>query len=143
MHEYLVTAFIIGLRNEIEHFYNQPSWIVANILDPKDHADPERYAVVAVLPYYLAWVFSRLIERGLPRDSLGIIVSVEMEEELRSRAIVREEVSGWVTDVPKVKKTLIIPPPGNAAGKVPDEESRSQRFWEMNIVVQEPHVLFV
>lgn len=35
------------------------------LLDP----DPERYAVLAVLPFYLVFAFNRLNERGLPRDS--------------------------------------------------------------------------
>lgn len=53
---------------------------MADIPDPKDTADPERYAVVAVLPFYLVMAFNRLIERGLPRNCPGIITSLEMEE---------------------------------------------------------------
>lgn len=145
MYEYLVTGSTIGLQNEIEHFFNQPTWAVSDIPDPKDHgeADPERYAILAVLPYYLVWAFNRLIERGLPRGCPGIITSVEMEEELRSREIVKEGVSRWVKDVPKLERTLVIPPSRKFYGEMPDEASRSERFLEMNIIVEEPHVLFV
>ena len=145
MYEYLVAGCTIGLRNEIEDFFNQSTWAVSDIPDPRDHgeADPERYAILAVLPHYLVWAFNRLIERGLPRDSPGMITSVEMEEELRSREIVREEVARWVKDVPRLERTLMIPPPAAVSGETPEEASRSKRFLEMNIVVEEPHVLFV
>lgn len=72
-----------------------------------------------------------------------MITSVEMEEELRSREIVREEVPRWVKDVPRLERTLMIPPPGAVSGQTPEEAGRSKRFLEMNIVVEEPHVLFV
>lgn len=139
MYEYLVTGFIIGLRSEIEHFFNQPSWAVSMIPDPKD-PDPERYAILAVLPYYLVVAFNRLIERGLPRDSPAIITSEEMEEELRARPIVREEEPSWVREVPKLEQTLVIP---KKSGEVPDEDRRSAPFLQKNIIAEEPHVLFV
>ncbi|CAJ2514056.1 Uu.00g021750.m01.CDS01 [Anthostomella pinea] len=44
MYEYLVTDYIVGLRTEIEFFFNQPSWAVAAIPDPED-TDPERYTI--------------------------------------------------------------------------------------------------
>ena len=145
MYGYLVAGCTIGLRNEIEDFFNQSTWAVSDIPDPRDHgeADPERHAILAVLLYYLVWAFNRLIERGLPLDSPAMITSVEMEEELRSREIVREEVPRWVKDVPRLERTLMIPPPGAVSGEIPEEASRSKRFLEMNIIVEEPHVLFV
>lgn len=139
MYEYLVTGFTAGLRSEIEYFFNQPSWAVSAIPDPKD-PDPQRYAIVAVLPYYLVTAFNRLIERGLPRGSPAVIAGNEAEAELRSRPIVLEEEPAWGMKVPKLEQTLVIP--GRSGGQ-PDEESRSARFLEMNIVAEEPHVLFV
>lgn len=143
MYQYTVTSSTIDFRNEVEYFFNQASWAVCDIPDPKDYADPARYAIVAVLPYHLVKAFNRLIERGLPRDSPCIITSVEMEEELKSRKIVREVMPEWTKHVPRLEETLVIPPPGKADGEAPDEDDRSPLFVEMNIIVQEPHALFV
>ncbi|OTA58450.1 hypothetical protein K449DRAFT_449406, partial [Hypoxylon sp. EC38] len=65
MYGYLVVGFTIGLRTEVEFFFNQPSWVVAVIPDPRD-LDPDRYAILSVLPYYLVKAFNRLVEHGLP-----------------------------------------------------------------------------
>lgn len=138
MYEYLVTGYIIGLRNEIEFFFNQPSWSVSGIPDPKD-ADPERYAILAVLPHYLVVAFNRLIERGLPRGSPPILDD-EIEAELRSRPVVLEEEPSWVAGVPRLEQPLVIP---DRSGEEPDKKGRSTRFLAMNIIAEEPHVLFV
>lgn len=122
MYEYIVTGFVTELRNEIEYFYNQP-WTVSKIPDPTD-TDPERYAILAVIPYYLVKAYHRLAEQGLPRGSPAIITSQEMKE-LRSRESVREEVPEWVKSVPRLEKTLVIPTNDR---EVPDEESRSERY---------------
>ena len=139
MYEYLVTGYTIGLRSEIEYFYNQPAWTVSNIPDPKD-PDPARYAILAVLPYYLVTAFNRLIERGLPRGSPAIIPGEEAEDKLRACKVVLEEEPKWAVKVPKVEQTLVIP---GQSGKEPNVEDRSTRFLAMNIVAEEPHVLFV
>jgi hypothetical protein len=64
----------------------------------------------------------------------------EMEEELRSRPRVLEREPSWVSGVPALEKTLVIPYDDD--GKIPEEEARSGRFLEKNILVAEPHVLF-
>ena len=138
MYEYLVRGFIIGLRSEIEYFFNRAAWAVSAIPDPKDE-DPERYAILAVLPFYLVTAFNRLIERGLYRGCPSII-DPETEEEMLAKPRVLEEEPGWVVDVPKLEKTLVIP---GMDGEKPTEESWSQRFLKMNIIAEEPHVLFV
>lgn len=139
MYEYLVVGYTVGLRTEIEFFFNQPTWAVAAIPDPMD-PDPERYAILAVLPFYLVKAFNRLIERGLPRDSPAIIASPAVEEELRRREVILEEEPSWVAQVPALQQTLIIP---DEFDKEPEENARSKRFLDMNIVAEEPHVLFV
>lgn len=139
MYEYLVVGHIAGLRSEVEYFFNQASWIVADIPDPTD-PDPARYAILAVLPQYLVVAFNRLIERGLPRGSPAIIMSSEAEDELQSRDVVLEKEPSWALKVPRLTDTLVIT--GNSILE-PDEECRSARFLEMNILVAEPHVLFV
>ncbi|KAJ4393004.1 hypothetical protein N0V93_002208 [Gnomoniopsis smithogilvyi] len=138
MYEYIVSGYTIGLRSEIEFFFNNPTWAVADIPDPQD-PDPERYAVLAVLPFYMVMAFNRLIQRGLPRGS-PFIISTAMEDELKSRPVVLEKEPAWVAGVAKLEKTLVIP---DSDGNVPEEASRSARFQGMNIVAEEPHVLFV
>ncbi|KAJ5182639.1 hypothetical protein N7492_000255 [Penicillium capsulatum] len=139
MYEYLVTGFILGLRTEIEFFFNQPGWAVSALPDPWDQ-DPQRYAILAVLPHYLVVAFNRLIERGLPRGAPAIIAGDGVEDELRSRPIALEEEPSWVADVPKLERPLVIP---GSNGEEPEEQARSARFLAMNIIVEEPHVLFV
>ncbi|KAK3294923.1 uncharacterized protein B0H64DRAFT_198054 [Chaetomium fimeti] len=139
MYEYLVVGYIIGLRTEIEYFFNQPSWAVSAIPDPKD-PEPERYAILAVLPYYLVTAFNRLIGRGLPRGSPAIIAGNAVENALRSRKVVLEEEPSWVAKVPPLPQPLVIPDQSNNA---PQGHDRGKRFLKMNIVAEEPHVLFV
>lgn len=139
MYEYLVVGFTIGPRTEIEYFFNQPSWAVSAIPDPQD-ADPQRYAILSVLPHYLCKAFNRLIERGLPRGSPAIIAGNEAERELRSRPMVLEEEPEWALRVPPLSEKLVIP---RRQGGEPEEEYVSERFMTKNIMVEEPHVLFV
>ncbi|KAI2624294.1 hypothetical protein GGR54DRAFT_569281 [Hypoxylon sp. NC1633] len=139
MYEYFVVGYITGLRTEIEFFFNQPSWAVAAIPDPAD-PDPERYAVLSVLPYYLTKAFNRLIERGLPRGSPAIIMGEDAEKELRERPVVLEQEPSWVAKVPPLPTTLTIPLP---SGEILPENGRSERFLAMNIIAEEPYVMFV
>ncbi|KAL1840579.1 hypothetical protein VTJ49DRAFT_311 [Mycothermus thermophilus] len=135
MYEYLVVGYNTGLRTEIEYFFNQPSWSVSAIPDPED-PDPERYAILSVLPSYLAMAFNRLIERGLVRAAPAIIMP-DMEDEMRNRPQVLEEEPSWAAQVPALEQTLIIPDESN---KTPKED---WRFIEKKVIVEEPHVLFV
>jgi hypothetical protein len=139
MYEYLVVGYIIGLRTEIEYFFNQPSWAVSAIPDPED-PNPERYAILAVLPYYLVTAFNRLIERGLPRGSPAIIAGNAVEDALRRRKVVLEREPSWVAKVPPLSRPLVIPDQSN---KAPEAAARGQRFLKMNIITEEPHILFV
>lgn len=139
LYEYFVAGYLTGLRSEVEFFFNHPTWAVADIPDPED-PDPERYAILAVLPYYLAHAFNRLIERGLPRGCPAIITSAEEEEELRSRPVVLEKEPQWVTRVPKLEKALVIP---CKDGSEPSEDGRCARFMALNIISEEPYVVFV
>lgn len=127
MYEYFVSGYRIGLRSEIEFFFNKPAWAVADTPDPND-PDPERYAVLAVLPYYMVKAFNRLIQRGLPRGS-PFIISTTMEDELKSRPIILEKAPSWVVGVTRLQKALVLP---DGYGNVPTMESRSARFQDMN-----------
>lgn len=138
MYEYIVLGYNTGLRTEIEWFFDHPDWAVSAIPNPND-TDPARYAILAVIPHFMCAAFNRLIERGLPRGSPAVFDDEE-EEELRLRPIILEELPSWVANVPKLTNTLTIP---DVDGSVPDAEGRSHQFLVMNIVVQQPHVMFV
>ncbi|KAI0460023.1 hypothetical protein F5B21DRAFT_207396 [Xylaria acuta] len=139
MYEYIVVGFTVGLRTEIEFFFNQgPSWPVSAIPDPED-PDPQRYAILSVLPFYLCKAFNRLIERGLPRGSPVIIGPRELDE-LRSRPVVLETEPEWATKVPALVERLILP---GLDGGEPARETWSEQFLAKNIVYEEPHILFV
>lgn len=138
MYEYLVLGYNIGLRTEIEWFFNHADWAVCDIPDPRD-ADAARYAILAVMPEFLCAAFNRLIERGLPRGSPAII-SDEVEDELKSRPIILETLPAWAAKVPKLEQSLVIP---NVDGTTPTAEARSPEFLERNIIVKQPHVMFV
>ena len=138
MYEYFVVGFMNGLRTEIEYFFNRKKWIVSGIPDPKD-PDPARYAILAVLTQYLVLAFNRLIERGLPRGSPAIITP-KIEERLKAQKRVLEREPKWATEVPRVQQTLVIP---SSIGKRPEDEHTSLRFLNVNIIAEEPHVLFV
>lgn len=139
MYEFFLADSTVGIRNEVEYFYNQPAWAVANIPDPRD-PDPERYAVLAVLPFYLVHAFNRLIELGLPRGSPAIIMGEVAEAELKSKPIILEKEPDWVAHVPRLDKTLVIP---NDEGHEPAEDTRSEKFMAMNIIAEAPYVVFV
>ncbi|KAF2761226.1 hypothetical protein EJ05DRAFT_497780 [Pseudovirgaria hyperparasitica] len=138
MYEYIVLDYNIGLRSEIEWFYNHSDWAVSAIPDPKD-SNAERYAILAVLPRYLAYAFNNLAERGLPRDAPSIITNEELDE-LQKQPKVLEKLPSWLDSVPKLDILLDIP---DSEGQSADEATRSEWFFEKNINVHEPHVLFV
>ncbi|KAF2205486.1 hypothetical protein GQ43DRAFT_453103 [Delitschia confertaspora ATCC 74209] len=144
MYECIALDYNTGLRTEIEWFFNRPDWAVSSIPDPRD-PDTARYAILSVIPHFLFAAFNRLTERGLPRGSPVIIISDEMEDELRARPVVLGEMPGWCANVPKLEKTLVIP---GADGKTPQEPDRSpvtepNTFLEKDIIVQQPYVLFI
>lgn len=137
MYEYFVIGFNNGLRTEIEYFFNKP-WPVSEIPDPQD-PDPQRYAILAVLPSYMTAAYNRLIERGLPRGAPAILTR-EIEDELAAQPKVLEVEPAWTTAVPKLSEPLVIP---NREGGRPEESAASPLFLEKNIIAEEPHTLFV
>lgn len=138
MYEYLVVGYTVGLRSEIQYFFNQPTWSVKSIPDPED-ADAVRYAILAVLTHYLVKAFNRLIERGLPRGCPAII-DADTEAKLRSQEVVFEQQPSWVKFVRRLDQPFTIP---NASGETPVDSALSVEFLAMNIIIVEPHVAFV
>lgn len=129
MYQYIVLGSNLGLRTEIERFFNHPNWAVANIPNPED-PDPARYAILSVIQYFLVAEFNRLIEKSLPRGSPLIICSDK--EELRPRPIVPESLPSRVASVSKLPKTLIIP---NTDSGVPKAGCYNPQFLSLNIIV--------
>jgi hypothetical protein len=139
MHEYIVHGHTLGLRSEIEGFFNNRDWKVSEIPDPAD-PDPGRYAILSVIPHLLTKAFNKLIARGLPRASPAIIMGDEELDELASRPRILETVPCWCARVPKLDKTLVIP---SSDGTIPDDARASSEFKEKNILVGDPPVFFV
>jgi hypothetical protein len=96
--------------------------------------------MLAALPHYLVTAFNRLIERGLPRRSPGIITSVEEEGRLRDQEVKLEMEPEWTNHVPRLAKALILP---TAKGDKPDDATQSRRLLDLNIIAEEPNVFFV
>jgi hypothetical protein len=138
MYEYIVLDYNTGLRTEIEWFWNHPTWGVNEIPNPND-PDPQRAAILAVIPKFMIMAYNRLIEMGLQRDSPAIITE-EMEAEMKSRPKSLEEVPAWTLTVRPLKKTLTIPP---SDGLVVEERYQSPEFRMMNVICTQPDVFFV
>ncbi|KAF5654487.1 hypothetical protein FCIRC_13970 [Fusarium circinatum] len=139
MYEYLVVGYTVGLRSEIEYFFNQSTWSVKAIPDP-EVPDPACYAIIAVLTHYLAVTFSRLINRGLPWCCSAIIASAEAEAELLARKVVLEVQPPWAKAVRRLDEPITIPA---SSSEKPEDRFRSAEFLAVNIIAAEPHVAFV
>jgi hypothetical protein len=57
-----------------------------------------------------------------------------------SKNRVMEEIPSWPNNVPKLDTTMVIP---DKYGNEPEEEARSAEFLLMNIVIQEPNLVFL
>lgn len=62
-----------------------------------------------------------------------------MEVELKSRPNVLEKEPSWVAGLKRLEKTLIIP----SACRIVPTEKASANFQDMNIIAEEPLVMFV
>lgn len=134
----------IGMRNEIEYFWNKSSWAVSAIPDPTDD-DPARYAVLSCIPHLLVAAFNKNIELGLPRDAPAIMSDDEVEE-LKKREKKFEAVPEWTSKVPPLEKTLKIPYTYDGDPKVLadfDDERASTPFKEKKVLIWEPHIYFI
>ena len=95
------------MRDEIEYFWNRHKWRVSEIPDPED-TNPQRYALLASIPYLLVRVFNANINLGLPRDAPAIF-TVEEEMEFRSRPKMLETAPAWVQKVLPLDPQLFLP----------------------------------
>ncbi|KAL9099095.1 MAG: hypothetical protein Q9187_009549 [Circinaria calcarea] len=139
LYESIVEDWTTELRNEIEYFFNQHMWAVASIPDPCD-PNPERYAILSVIPHLLVKAFNRNISLGLPRDAPAIIVDLD---ELKERPKILEEVPIWCKKVPPLQQTMTIPNVDDEYLPGKDDERASPEFLTKNILAWEPHIHFI
>ena len=137
MYEYLVAGRNDLFMTEMQTFYDEPSWSISAIPDPKD-PDPQRYAFLACLPHYLTAVFKRLREAGVARGA-SLASEIPKDEKRHASDMPYEEQPNWVADVPALKVVLMIP---NEFNHVPATNHRALRFLEMNIIVESPRLVF-
>jgi len=140
IYEFFILGWNIEFRNELEYFCrSHPDWLVSSIPDPKDHSNPVRYAIFAVLAQLMCDAFNRRIDMGIPRDAPAIIQDFE---ELAARPKVFEELPDWAKLVPAAEEKVFIP---NNEGETlrEEDETVSEEFRRMNIIAQRPHIHFV
>ncbi|KAI9677679.1 MAG: hypothetical protein M1817_006634 [Caeruleum heppii] len=142
IYEHLILYDIVGIRNNVERFWNRHQWAVKDIPDPHDEDSPARYAVLACISHLLVEAFNNNIGQGMPRDAPAIITYDELDE-LNAREKVFEEVPSWTHQVPRLEETLWIPHEGNQYLRGDDNVQASPPFREKNIIIKHPFVLFI
>lgn len=149
LYEYILLDLNIPMRNEIEYFWNRHMWAVCDIEDPRD-SDPARYAVLSCIPHLLVIAFNNNIEMGLPRDAPSIMTDDQIEE-VQRRPKKLEAVPEWTKSVAPLPTLLKIPhlKGGLGSGSELEElddmqdERASEPFKAKNILIWEPHILFI
>lgn len=147
LYESIVLDSNVGLRNEIEYFFRRHTWPVHLIPDPADD-DPARYGIFACIPHLLVKAFNENIKLGLSRDATAIMTDEQLAE-VRTRPKIYEEVPDWAVRVPALKETLVLPHYEHQMEGRPkvlhdfEDERASSVFKMKNILVWEPHIMFI
>ena len=139
LYHFIVTDDNISMRNELEFFFNRADWPVQDIPDPRDD-NPQRYAILAVIPFLMVRAFNRLIAKGLPRDSGPIISDFEA---LAARPRVLEVVPAWTYKVSCLEEPFKIPNEHGVFLTGPEDPTSCKEFLDKNIWIEEPHIYFV
>lgn len=146
LYEHIMLDQNIQMRNELEAFWFQQGWNVTDIPDPKD-TDPERYAVLAVIPALLILAFNKRIELGLPRHAPAIF-TLDQLDEWRAQVREYEKEPAWTESVPSCKEILRIPHWDNDAREFVtidgfEDNRASKEFKKKNILIWQPHIHFI
>jgi hypothetical protein len=146
LYEHIMLDQNIEMRNELEAFWFQPGWPVHEIPDPKD-PDPERYAVLAVIPALLVLAFNKRIDLGLPRDAPAIFTMDQLDE-WRAQERELEKEPEWTANVPPCEQVLKIPHWDNDVRDFVtidgfDDERASREFAKKNVLIWQPHIHFI
>ncbi|TPX12789.1 uncharacterized protein E0L32_006669 [Thyridium curvatum] len=144
LYEWIMVDHIVNMRNELEMFW-WARWPVADIPDPGEQGDPERYAVLACIPALLVESFNERVNLGLRREEPHSILS--LEEQLAWAATPKkfETISAWAERVPPLDSVLYIPhsEAGCEQFVTLDDPGASPAFKEKNILAIKPHIHFI
>ncbi|KAG8878884.1 hypothetical protein FRB97_002121 [Tulasnella sp. 331] len=161
LYQFFVVGWTTAARAEMRYFWQQATWSLVDIPDPKDDVDQIRYTIVAVLVRMLCKEFNVWVDRGFSRGSpitssspsagtsevppsttlgnAGPDMGVASESEERKG---HEVPPAWVTVVPRVTEKgggwVRIP----GVRGIPDEHDQglSEEFWSAGILVEEPYL---
>lgn len=90
-------------------FYNY-SWIIAEIQNPIDDPDRERYTVLACMLHLLVKTFNENIAAGVSRDTPAHLLPSEKMALCQGIAQIKfEAVPKWAQNVPPLDNMLVIP----------------------------------
>lgn len=90
-------------------FYNY-SWIIAEIQNPIDDPDRERYTVLACMLHLLVKTFNENIAAGVSRDTPAHLLPSEKMALCQGTTQVKfEAVPKWAQNVPPLDNMLVIP----------------------------------
>ncbi|KAF1988748.1 hypothetical protein K402DRAFT_411293 [Aulographum hederae CBS 113979] len=143
LYEHILLDNNIGMRNEIEAFW----WTqipVADIPDPRDVDEPQRYVVLSCIPALLVESFNQRIEMGLRREAHSFM-SQEEREAFAATPKVLETVPSWTGEVAPLEETLVVPHhmDGETQLEALDDQRASAPFREKNILLWHPHIHFI
>ena len=143
LYQVFAMDLVIGYRNELEYFWNQETWAVCDIPDPRD-SDPGRYAFLACVTYLLVHAFNERVKIGLARDTPAIY-SPEEAERLRNlpdSEKTYERVPDWVKKVPALSEPLYMRASDRTVLDGEDDPQAEPHFREKNIIIRQKHILF-
>ncbi|KAL4960477.1 uncharacterized protein BDV14DRAFT_141914 [Aspergillus stella-maris] len=144
LYECFVLDRVFGYRNYLEWFWRQPQWSISEIPDPKDEAEPSRYAFLACVTYLMVRSFNARVKLGLTRSAPAIMSSEEIEEARNRKDGDRpyEEAPRWAAAVAPLVETLYIPNHDGVLLDGKDDERADPDFLARNIVIWTPHIHF-
>ena len=131
----------IWIRNEIEYFYNHHDWKIVDIPAPHD-PNRARQAMLAACVGLLAYAINSKIKIGCRRDSPPNQTMKQIERNKKAPRM-WEAVPDWVRNADPVEETIKIPTHDGVTLSGMTDVRASPPFREKNILIWEPHVLFV
>ncbi|KAG9219302.1 hypothetical protein CCMSSC00406_0001712 [Pleurotus cornucopiae] len=146
LYQFLVIDWTVQFRNELEYFWGQTSWALADLPDPdpsvmleevsEQPASPSsveeewkreaklRKVVMAGLTRIMEQAYNRLISRGLPRDAPAV---VQDWDELKARPRTLERIPKWAEDRAMTPMDPVVEVP-DRFGVMPNEKEVPESF---------------
>lgn len=131
----------LGIRNELEYFWQRHTWKLSEIPDPLDE-DPARYAVLACSTNLMEMAYNNLIKLGAVRDGRSVHTMEEFEK-MRKQRKCWETVPLWAQRVEPLAETLVIPTHDDVLLQSFDDERACLPFKKKNILIWQPHIYFI